>query len=138
MSPYTLMGELDKRANEIIASAVGKKVPDFVFHVPGSMEANLAVMEVKHIDNNRTDDIHADCEKLRKFVDEKGGKYEGAIYLVFGTGEGQIASFRKIATQKLTGLTKGIFVLLWHKRAGERAEEVWRLRFTGGHVTPLT
>jgi hypothetical protein len=130
-SPYTLMGELDKSGHDIIASAVGEKVPDFVFHAPGGMEANLAVMEVKHIDNNREGRIREDCEKLRKFVDERRGKYKGAIYLVFGTGEGEIAKFHKIVTQESARVTNGILVLLWHKRAGERAEKLWRLPHPG-------
>jgi hypothetical protein len=117
---YTLMGELDKRGHEIFH---GGKVPDFVFHVPGTMKGNLAVMEVKRIDNNENDEIQNDCDKLRKFVEEEG-KYKGAIYLVFGDRGGQTDRFREIARQRLTGLTKGAFILLWHKRAHECAAKI--------------
>jgi hypothetical protein len=126
-SRYTLMGELDKRSHEILASTVGEVVPDFVFHDPGAMTANLVVIEVKYIGTNKDEDICTDLDKLRKFVDEEAGKYKGAIYLVFGTGERGIAKFQKIAAQKLAGLKNGVFVLLWHKHAGKCAEEVWRL-----------
>jgi hypothetical protein len=119
-SRYTLMGELDKRGHEIIH---GGKAPDFVFHVPGTINGNLAVMEVKRIDNNDNDEIQNDCYKLRKFVEEEG-RYKGAIYLVFGDQGGRIDTFREVARQKLRGLTKGVFVLLWHKRAHECAAKI--------------
>jgi hypothetical protein len=119
-SQYTLMGELDKRAHEIIS---GSRIPDFVFHVPGTMDGNLVVMEVKRIDTS--DDLKTDFKKLLQFLED--ANYKGAVHLVFGSGGGRIDRFREIAKQKLTGLTKGIFVLLWHKCAGETAQEILRL-----------
>jgi hypothetical protein len=118
-SPYTLMGELDKRGHEITG---GAKVPDFLFHVPGTMNGNLVVMEVKRIDNNNDDEISKDCEKLRKFVEEEA-KYKGAIYLVFGSEGEQIDRFLQRAKQKLRGLRNGVFVLLWHKQVHECARK---------------
>jgi hypothetical protein len=115
--PYTLMGELDKHGHEII---LGAKVPDFLFHVPGTMSGNLVVMEVKRIDNDDDAEISNDCAKLRMFVEDEA-KYKGAIYLVFGSEGGNINRFRQLATEKLRGLRNGVFVLLWHKQVHECA-----------------
>jgi predicted phosphodiesterase len=120
--PYVLMGEIDKHRHKFISGGV---VPDFVFHVPGNMDNNLVVMEVKRIDNNEKEKIEVDCKKLRKFVEEYA--YKGAIYLVFGDQDGQIDKFREIASQNLNGLKNGTFVLLWHKHAYERAGKELRL-----------
>lgn len=121
---YTLSGELTKRGHEIISRKIGEKAPDFAFHVPGYMTDNLSVIEVKRIDTK--DDVLKDFKNLRKFLEE--AEYKGAIQLVFGTEGGQIGKFQQAATQELGGLTKGTFVLLWHRLAGEPAEEVLRLR----------
>jgi hypothetical protein len=118
--PYTLMGELDKHGHEIIH---GAKVPEFLFHVPGIMSDNMVVMEVKRIDNNEEDEISKDCDKLRRFVEEEA-KYKGAIYLVYGSQGGQIEKFLQRTKQKLGGLTKGVFVLLWHQRPRQCATKV--------------
>jgi hypothetical protein len=118
-SPYRLMGELDKHGHEIIH---GAEVPDFVFHVPGTMSGNLVVIEVKRIDNNDDAAISKDCEKLRRFVEE--AMYKGAIYLVFGKGEGQIDRFCRRAEQTLRGLTNGGFVQLWHDQVRHCAKKV--------------
>lgn len=118
-SPCTLMGELDKHGHEIIR---GDKVPDFVFHVPGTMSGNLVVMEVKRIDNDDDAEISKDCEKLRRFVEE--AMYKGAIYLVFGSEGGRIDRFCQHAEHTLRGLTNGGFVLLWHERVRHCAMKV--------------
>lgn len=47
--PYRLDGELDKVNHPEIHERIGPKKPDFVVHVPGDMNRNLVVIEVKTI-----------------------------------------------------------------------------------------
>ena len=47
--PYKLGGAIDKVSHRLIEPALGVKKPDFVVHVPGDMNGNLAIVEVKSL-----------------------------------------------------------------------------------------
>lgn len=61
-------GEIDKRGHINFKGA--HRNPDFVFHIPGNMEGNTIVVEVKgRIENNNG--VYKDIETLSKFTDKK-------------------------------------------------------------------
>ncbi len=85
--PYTLDGELDKRGHAIIS---GGKKPDFIIHVPGEMEQNLVVIEVKTVVAVKGDinKLRNDFGKLGMFISE--AKYYRAIMLIYGNANGNL------------------------------------------------
>jgi hypothetical protein len=116
----TIWGEPDKSGHAV---KFGRLTPDFIFHRPGTMR-NVAVVEVKSLNNARKKDICKDVKTLRKFL-KKG--YSGGVHLVYGDyQQNAIERFRKIHEQKLGRLTEGTLVLLWHKLDGEPAGVVCR------------
>ena len=78
--PYVLDGEVDKKAHPILREVQGT-IPDFIVHVPGSMERNLAIIEVKALPVSRGD-LARDLDKLCRFTET--ARYFAAIQLVYG------------------------------------------------------
>jgi hypothetical protein len=78
---YSLAGEVDKTGHPLIRgeSLDGAK-PDLLVHVPGRMDGNLLVVEIKSLPAARTA-IERDFLKLRAFLDVG---YRQAIMLTFG------------------------------------------------------
>ena len=75
-------GEIDKRGHELF-NQEDRKNPDFVFHVPGSMESNSIVVEVKgKIDSTayQRESIE-DFKTLSKFVLKYN--YKLGIFIVY-------------------------------------------------------
>lgn len=78
--PYKLDGEVDKSIHPIIESELGAKKPDFIVHVPGKMNRNLAVIEVKSVTiKDKIDKLRNNLEILKKFLDK--AKYNYTIPL---------------------------------------------------------
>ncbi|OGO23112.1 MAG: hypothetical protein A2Z28_01810 [Chloroflexi bacterium RBG_16_51_9] len=111
--PYTLDGEVDKKAHKIIE---GNKKPDFIVHTLGIMEENLAVIEVKSKDAE-TQNIKVDIDKLIEFLKY----YYRAIMLIYGDDENKVKSTRN-EIDSLPEHSESI-LLLWHKEPGKPAEE---------------
>jgi hypothetical protein len=68
INTITLNGEIDKRGNQNFEKS-DRKNPDFVFHIPGQMEWNTSVIEVK----GKLDDIEGiikDFNTLTLFVNK--------------------------------------------------------------------
>ena len=64
-------GEIDKRGHVVFGNHA-RKNPDFVFHVPGTMEGNAIVVEVKgKFAGNYQRGICKDIETLSKFTENK-------------------------------------------------------------------
>jgi len=115
--PYKLDGELDKQAHPILA---GQKKPDFVVHVPGNMDRNLAVIEVKRARANHTE-IRGDIKKLKGFLDT--AEYYKAIMLIYGDENSNV----KYARSEINSLPKEYaerILLVWHKKPEEKPEVV--------------
>lgn len=71
-------GEIDKSGHVNFKGSY--RNPDFVFHVPGSMEGNAIVVEVKgRLDN---DGICKDFETLSKFTDKKH-YYQLGVFIIY-------------------------------------------------------
>ncbi len=119
---YSLGGEVDKRGHPIVRGPDLDNVkPDLLVHVPGRMDHNLAVVEIKAVDA-RKNLISDDLRKLIAF--RQHAKYKAAFLLAFGEG----------GIEDVLGCTSSIdpdeiklVELLHHRRVGEPAEPIaWR------------
>ena len=115
--PYKLDGELDKASHPIISEQIGAKKPDFIVHVPGTMENNLIVVEVKPI-SERISRLKEDLETLHLFMSK--AKYYRAIMLVYGADE--IGNIEIIKTELISYNSNQLY-LYWHKEP--RRKPIW-------------
>jgi len=75
-------GEIDKRGHKLFDQDEQKN-PDFIFHVPGSMEGNYVVVEVKgNIDGNYRGGIYKDIKTLSMFTNSNP-LYKLGILLIY-------------------------------------------------------
>ena len=112
--PYKLDGEVDKAGHRIIK---GEMKPDFIVHVPGEMNRNLVVMEVKP-ENVEPRELQKDIDKLKGLVEEAG--YNQAIMLIYGDGNQDDLPPQILAeARKLLGDDKKT-LLLWHSGPGKK------------------
>ena len=112
LSCYTLSGEIDKKGHPVIRACS----PDFVFHLPGDRNANIAVVEVKPA-NGAIEGIKKDLETLSYFVSEEIG-YQLGIHLVYGGQEADLVKF----TREFQSMDAQRLQLFWHPRHGEGAD----------------
>jgi len=120
--PYSLMGEIDKTKHPLIrGGALDESKPDFLFHVPGNMDSNLLVVEVKPC-NARKRDIQHDLQKLTTFC--KDAQYKVALYLFYGNEQvGLKAKIREAAKDDdKIDLTRILFY--HHQTPMNRAERI--------------
>ena len=112
---YSLGGEVDKSRHPIVRGANLDNVkPDLLVHVPGGMDNNLIVIEIKAaspsppaIDRAA---IETDLKKLAAFC--RSAKYEAGFLLVFGTEIDRIREHAASAVSKGISLDR---VELWHQ-----------------------
>lgn len=80
-TPYRLNAEVDKRGH-IAMGALGVRgqKPDLLVHIPGYMDGNHTIVEVKAAPSDK-EKIGKDLKTLATFL--KAG-YERAIYLIYG------------------------------------------------------
>ncbi len=92
---FRLNGEIDKQGHRRLAElGVLNDKPDFLVHVPRSMDHNYAIVEVKPV--TATDaKIRIDLRKLSRFVSDVG--YERGIYLFYGFADELAERVRTIA-----------------------------------------
>lgn len=74
---FSLNGEIDKRGNTAFTGCL--KNPDFVFHIPGTMNANACVIEVKGILDKSG--IQKDFQTLLTFVSEF--QYKQGVFILY-------------------------------------------------------
>lgn len=80
--PYTLNGEVDKSGHRKLREVNADRCkPDLLVHVPGNMEGNFAVIEVKSC-NASTRGLRKDLETLKLFSRDVG--YQRSVYLIYG------------------------------------------------------
>ena len=81
--PYSLGGEVDKAGHPAFRDGPYRhSKPDFLVHIPGDMDGNLAVMEVK-ASTASLEALRADVRKLAWFCGEPACYY-CAVLLVYG------------------------------------------------------
>ncbi len=80
--PFSLGGEIDKNGHPLFRTGpYAQAKPDFLVHVPGSMDGNLACVEVKP-STASTDALVQDLSKLSWFCTQ--ARYRGGILLIYG------------------------------------------------------
>lgn len=83
LNDFSLSGEVDKSGHPLIRDNMLDRVkPDILVHVPGEMDQNLVVLEVKPI-NGRRRGFSKDFKTLTEFRDR--AEYDCAIHLTYGT-----------------------------------------------------
>ena len=95
--------------------------PAFLVHIPGDMEGNFAILEVKPI-TARGNATREDIDWLDRFVVEAG--YHLPILLVFGGSLEDLSLFRRRAHQRegpKQAAQLGRIELWWHSAPGARA-----------------
>ena len=119
-SPYKLNGEVDKDGHPIIKKALGAKKPDFIVHVPGGMDKNLVVVEVKSVTRAKKgfSKLKKDLETLEGFLDK--ANYKNAIMLIYGDVDDKLLQkikeeFKKYETEKGKQM-----LLIWHQECGKK------------------
>lgn len=89
--PHSLTGEIDKSGHPRVREGIlNRSKPDFTIHIPGSMENNLLVIEVKARDPVDAD-VLRDLEKLTAF--REYAEYHAAYYLTYGFNADEAAAF---------------------------------------------
>lgn len=113
---YSLGGEVDKRNHPVIHGPdLDNAKPDLLIHVPGTMEHNLVVVEIKALSPDPANPeralIHDDLRKLRAFCDRAA--YEAGFLLVFGDDVNRIIDHVNAATAQGLNVDR---IELWHHR----------------------
>jgi hypothetical protein len=112
LTRYRLSDEPAKDGHPFIG---GGLTPDLIVHVPGSMESNVAVIEVKRLPAPASG-VRKDVRTLQRFFDE--GRYFGGILLFFGDSVPAFESAAGVAQQLLGRATRPVLIL-HHASPGE-------------------
>jgi len=100
--------ELDKKSHSII---LGEEKPDFVIHVPGEMEQNLVVIEVKPVTvKDHIKELKKDFDKLKMFITSEISYYR-AIMLIYGSVNGDLPQNIR---QEIEKVHDEKTITLWH------------------------
>ena len=118
--PFSLGGEIDKSGNPHFREGpYAGAQPDLLVHVPGNMDENLAVIEVKSA-NVGLGGIRDDLRKLNWFCGN--ARYFRGVFLMYGeAGEPErlAAMVRRAA---VPDIAVDRIVCMYHRRVGERIE----------------
>jgi len=121
--PFNLGGEIDKGGHpHFVDGPFPRSKPDLLVHVPGSMNRNLAIVEVKRA-TVRREAIRGDLLKLRWYCDHAA--YSGGVFLVYGEVRNPdmlAQKIREAADKTSTDLTR--ITCLHHRQVGERAQRI--------------
>ena len=122
--PYKLDGELDKSGHTCYPN--GEK-PDFVIHVPGKMEQNLLVIEVKPVTvvEKVITKLRDDFEKLGKFIST--AKYYRAIMLIYSSGNDNLP---QNIEKEIKLFQDRKIITLWHYKPNEEPKIIGGERYT--------
>ena len=115
--PYKLDGEVDKVSHPhlIIRQNLGAKKADFIVHVPGTMNHNLVVIEVKPVTvKSRMNELRKDLKTLKGFLNE--AKYYRALMLIYGDGKSDLPNE---IPDEVKRFSKERILLAWHQGPGK-------------------
>ena len=81
LTDIQIHGEIDK-SGHVGFDRNARKNPDFVFHIPGMMQGNAIVVEVKgKIEGNYQEGVYKDIVTLSKFTDNKHYYHSGVLII---------------------------------------------------------
>ena len=115
--PFSLGGEIDKFGHQsFVDGPYARAKPDLLIHTPGSMDENLAVVEVKPATTSEKG-IRDDIRKLRWF--HQNANYFVGVFLVYGeAGDPEIVAQRVRDSAAAQGDLESL-VCLYHRRVRE-------------------
>lgn len=124
LKAYSINGEVDKMGHAAFAGPLRGAKPDFVVHVPGSMEHNLVTVEVKRR-SATPESLTDDLEKLHLMTNV--GQYYRGILVVFGEprGDNITPAFRGLSDAAAESCAAGTVQVWTHSRPHEPAA-LWR------------
>lgn len=121
--PYSLGGEVDKSGHPLFREThYARAKPDLLVHVPGSMERNLAAVEVKPV-TVTLKDLRLDVLKLRWFI--RNAHYHAGILIVYGDGANAERVREALASPQIDNAHPLRIALLCHSEAGTTASHDW-------------
>jgi hypothetical protein len=118
--PYSLAGEIDKRGHPVVQGEyLDNSKPDLLVHVPGQMDRNLVVLEIKPLllDINPAEPA-AFQRDMRKLMAFRATGYEAAIFLAFGEPVQRVREYSNALQEAGEAFD---VVLFHHARPGEPA-----------------
>lgn len=115
---YKLDGEVDKASHPSISPTLGAKKPDFIVHMPGEMNGNLVIIEVKPVTvKSRMNELTEDLKTLKGFLNK--ASYHRAIMLIYGDGKSDLPNEIPDELKKCPEARKGRILLVWHRGPGK-------------------
>jgi hypothetical protein len=116
--PYSLGGEIDKTGHPIIRGGyLDAAKPDLLVHVPGRMDRNLAVIEIKPLRPEiNPGEQQAMTRDLQKLVAFRNVGYFAAVFLVFGDDVDRVRNYGR-----QSGVDLALIELWHHRRPAEPA-----------------
>jgi hypothetical protein len=114
---YRLNGEVDKNGHKWWKeNDLNRRIPDFLIHVPGNMDCNYCIIEVKRSKVSRGG-IRKDLNTLKTFVLK--AQYRRAIFLVYGENAERTTQAVNVEASKLADSPR---IELWlHTEPGSPA-----------------
>lgn len=111
--PYSLAGEVDKAGHPLVrGGALNNAKPDLLIHVPGQMEHNLMVLEIKAVSS---DTRHMQCAAVAKDIEKliafRRAGYAGAVFLAFGAAVDRVREAARRSEEVRESL---VDIELWH------------------------
>jgi len=117
--PFSLGGEIDKVGHPHFEDGPYARVkPDFLVHVPGTMDGNLAAVEVKP-GTADIGDLRHDISKLVWFC--QNARYHKGVLLVYGEA-GDTNALRRKLVAAANGVEYPQVMSLYHHHVGQPAE----------------
>lgn len=120
---FSLSGEVDKSGHgRIRGNNLDRRKPDLLVHVPGGMDNNLVIIEVKPA-NGDYHGLEKDLETLTAF--RKSAKYQHAIHLTYNEnnpgGKDIIMKARDIQKRNLENVDLQVIEFWYHGGPGRGA-----------------
>lgn len=124
---YSLSGEVDKGGHRLIrGNNLDRTKPDFLVHIPGQMDYNELVMEVKpSVSDGRG--IEKDLKTLTAY--RRQANYRRAILLAYGGSQDSFERFREkvrsiVHEDRKEQIDLQLIELWWHGVCAEEADNV--------------
>jgi hypothetical protein len=120
--PFSRGGEVDKAGHRHFRGGpYAKAKPDFLVHVPGAMDHNLAAVEVKP-GTADTNDFRVDLQKLTWFCHR--AQYFKGLLLVYGEAGERSLLREKLRSAADPHVDCAVVMTLYHRHVGQHAETI--------------
>jgi len=126
-SQFILNGELDKGGHPILKGF--RQKPDLLYHIPGRMDGNLVIVEVKAYPLAGLAGFEKDLKTLTRFINE--AQYSRGVLLVYGGDwhgseaviDGLVHQAQQWAALPNSRIDLRMLELLWHREVGQAPQQ---------------